>query len=250
MGVWNPGYFMRSDAAMSTTPDLQKPSPDPPPTKVYQPQIACFGLGPWMTNCYVVAPPPRQDKKTRPCWIIDAGMSPEPMIQYMGEQNLDPQQILLTHAHIDHIAGLSAMRTIWAQMPILVHEAEADFLTDPQLNLSGLFGMPVITPAPTGELKHGQSLTLGPMQWQVRYTPGHSPGSVTFYHASSGVAIDGDTLFAGSIGRYDFPTSDGRLLRQSIQTQLLTLPDETCLYPGHGPGTTVGRERASNPYLQ
>ena len=125
-------------------PDTQTPTPETRTGKVYQPQIACFCLGPWMTNCYVVAPPPRQDKQTRPCWIIDVGFSPEPMIQYMGEQDLDPRQVLLTHAHIDHIAGLSAIRSIWAQMPILVHEAEAEFLTDPQLNLSGLFGVPAV----------------------------------------------------------------------------------------------------------
>jgi glyoxylase-like metal-dependent hydrolase (beta-lactamase superfamily II) len=130
-----------------------------------------------------------------------------------------------------------------------IHEAEADFLLNPDLNLSTFVEMNVTTPPAEELLRGGQTLTLGATEWNVLHTPGHSPGGITLYHAPSHQAIVGDTLFAGSIGRYDFPTSDGPLLFKSIREKLMTLPDETCVYPGHGPETTIGQERRSNPFL-
>lgn len=211
--------------------------------------IECFALGPWMTNAYVIH---RRGGAVAgdACWIIDAGYQPQPMIDYLQRRNLVPSQVILTHAHLDHIGGLHALVEIWPRLPILVHRSEKEFLTDPMLNLSAMLDEELIAPPATGFLEHGQKLTLEPWTFEVRHTPGHSPGGITLYQLEHQLAIVGDTLFAASIGRYDFPTSDGRALLRSIQQQLMTLPDETRVLPGHGPETTVGQERQSNPYLQ
>jgi glyoxylase-like metal-dependent hydrolase (beta-lactamase superfamily II) len=209
--------------------------------------IEVFTLGPWETNCHVVTSPSSGSKD---CWIIDAGFDPELMIESLQKRGLNPVKLLLTHAHIDHIAGIPQIRDAFgSELPILIHENEKDFLTDPMLNLSGMLAMPLSVPAADGFLEDGETLQLGDATFTVLYTPGHSPGSVTFYHPESGNAIVGDTLFAGSIGRYDFPTSNGPLLFKAIRERLLTLPERTNVYPGHGPATTVGEEKRTNPFV-
>lgn len=205
--------------------------------------IETFCLGEWMTNCYVV-------RVGQACWIVDAGFEPQPMLSYVREQQLQVEAIVLTHAHVDHIAGLHAVRAHWPAPPLLIHEAEEHFLTEPTLNLSIVLEEPITAPTATGTLAHGQTLELAGVTFHVRHTPGHSPGGICLHQPDSKVAIVGDTLFAGSIGRFDFPTSDGPTLLRSIREQLLTLPDETKVLPGHGPATTIARERAGNPYLQ
>jgi len=205
--------------------------------------IHTFPLGAWQTNCYVVSVGDR-------CWIVDAGFEPAPMLDFIDEHGLTVEQVVLTHAHLDHIGGLHEVRQRHADVPILIHADETAFLTDTGLNLSAMAGVgPVVAPEATGTLAHGDTLTLAGQSFEVRHTPGHSPGGVTLIHHDTHAAIVGDTLFAGSIGRYDFPTSDGETLMRSIREQLMTLPDETRILPGHGPATTVGQERTSNPYL-
>ena len=206
--------------------------------------IEPFTLGDFMTNCYVV----RTDSGA--CWLVDVGMNPESMLTFVQDHGLTPHQIVLTHAHGDHIAGLWEARRQWPELPIVVHEAERDFLTDPTLNLSDMLGLPFTAPQATGTFQHGDTLTLDGIAFEVRHTPGHSPGGVTLYQAEHGVALVGDALFASAIGRFDFPTSDYGTLMQSIREQLLTLPDDTRVLPGHGPGTTIGAERRDNPFLQ
>ncbi len=204
--------------------------------------IETFCLGDWMTNCYVLhAHTPR-------CWIIDAGFHPTPMIQYIQQHRLEPQQIVLTHAHVDHIAGLEALRSQWPKLPILIHAAEQGFLTDTAFNLSIALAAPIVAPPATGTLEHGQSLELESVAFEVRHTPGHSPGSITLVQHDAAVALVGDALFAGSIGRTDFPTSDHDALIHAIHSQLYTLPDTTRVLPGHGPETTIGHERQTNPF--
>ncbi|MCC6908496.1 MAG: MBL fold metallo-hydrolase [Phycisphaerales bacterium] len=215
-----------------------------PPQNPPSPTIRSCTLGPWETNCYVVSTPGSDE-----CWIIDVGFDPEVLIQLVRRANLRPVRIVLTHAHLDHIAGVRQVLDAFGPVVLAIHEAEADFLLDPNLNLSSFVEMNITTPPADELLRDGQVLTLGDAQWKVLHTPGHSPGGITLYHAPSNQAIVGDTLFAGSVGRYDFPTSDGALLFRSIREKLLTLPDETRIYPGHGPETTIGRERRTNPFL-
>lgn len=205
--------------------------------------IQCFALGPFQTNCYVVA-------DDRQCWIIDPGMEPKPLLDWLEDSGLQPQAILLTHGHVDHIAGIPAVKDHYPNLPVKIHTHEAHFLTDPMENLSGPFGQPVV-------LDEADEIWTGPLQvdlagveFELIETPGHSPGGVTFYAASHALAIVGDTLFNGSIGRYDFPHSDEQALFHSIRQKLYALPDDTTVLPGHGETTTIGKEKRSNPFVR
>lgn len=205
--------------------------------------IQCFSLGPFQTNCYVVA-------GDQHCWIVDPGMEPKPLLDWLEDSGLKPQAILLTHGHVDHIAGIPAVKDRYPDLPVKIHKHEAHFLTDPMENLSGLFGQPVV-------LDEADEIWTGPLQvelagveFELIETPGHSPGGVTFHAASHALAIVGDTLFNGSIGRYDFPHSDEQTLFHSIRQKLYALPDDTTVLPGHGEATTIGKEKQSNPFVR
>ena len=204
--------------------------------------IQTFSLGQWQTNCFVLS-------SGRSCWIVDAGFDPEPMLDAITERGLTVEKVVLTHAHLDHIAGLNTVRHHHPDVPILIHTDEQEFLTDTRLNLSAAFVQPVVAPQATDLMHDGDTLELAGIRFEVRHTPGHSPGGITLVQPDHHLAIVGDTLFAGSIGRFDFPTSDGPSLMQSISEQLMSLPDDTRVLPGHGPETTIGHERATNPYL-
>jgi hydroxyacylglutathione hydrolase len=187
------------------------------------------------------------------CWIIDPGMSTpseqETMNAFLAQQGLKPQGIINTHAHIDHILGVQAMIDKYA-IPFALHPLEAPVLANAK-GSAMMFGLSIpAVPQPTQTLKEGEPLMLGNDTLEVRFAPGHSPGSVVFYYAEGGWAIGGDVLFSGSIGRTDLPGGNHEQLLQSIRTQLFTLPDETVIYPGHGPETTIGEEKQSNPFLQ
>ena len=205
-------------------------------------QITPFALGDYQTNCHVVT-------SGDDCWVVDCGYSPEELIQYLQTNNLQPSAILLTHCHADHIAGLDQLTTAIGATPVLCHSSESEWNMNPMLNLSGLAGKPITVEPPTGVLTPGNPITLGDSIWQVLHAPGHSPGSICFIHEQSGQAIVGDTLFAGSIGRHDFPTSNVEDLRHSIQEVMMKLPDEMTIYPGHGPSSTIGEERRTNPFV-
>lgn len=209
------------------------------------PVIEGFVLGPFAQNCYVV-----RTGSGSGCWIVDPGFEPGDVVERVRELRLRPEAIVLTHAHADHIAGIDEVLRAFPKTPVLLHEAEEKWLSDPLLNLSALSGRAVTAHGPDRVLKDGDVLTLEGMEWRVLHTPGHSPGSVTLHHAPSGTAIVGDALFAGSIGRTDFPGSDFETLERAIKTRLYTMPGETVCYPGHGPTTTVGVEKRSNPYVR
>jgi glyoxylase-like metal-dependent hydrolase (beta-lactamase superfamily II) len=210
-----------------------------------QPKIHTFVLGDYQTNCYVVTMPAGTD-----CWIVDCGQRPQKMFDFIEKEGMKPTALLLTHTHVDHIAGIDLAIARFGRMPMYVHEAEAGFCSDPMLNLSALTGMPVSVTEPDHQLKDGQRLMLGESEWRVLHTPGHSPGGVCFIHDESKQALVGDALFAGSIGRVDFPTSDPDEMRTTLFEKLMALPDDMMIYPGHGPSTTIGAERKSNPFLR
>lgn len=208
-------------------------------------RLQTFCLGPWQTNCYVV-----HQEGSNKCWIIDASFEPESLINAVEQAGLTPEKIILTHAHIDHIAGLEAVHAKWPESPILIHVMERDFLSDASLNLSIMSGIPIVAPDATDTLAHGQTLTLDGQSFEIRHTPGHSPGGIALINHNEKTAIVGDTLFQNSIGRHDFPTSNPDDLFRSIGQQLMTLPDDMQIYPGHGGSSTIGQERKNNPYLQ
>ncbi len=205
-------------------------------------QITPFVLGDYQTNCHVVT-------SGGDCWVVDCGFCPEKLIDYLKVNSLKPSAILLTHCHADHIAGLDQLTNAIGDVPVLCHEIESDWNMNPILNLSGLGGMPITVAPPKGFITPNTQITLGDSTWDVLHTPGHSPGSICFVHTDSNQAIVGDTLFAGSIGRHDFPTSNSNDLRHSIQNVLMKLPNDMTFYPGHGPASTIGHERKTNPFI-
>jgi glyoxylase-like metal-dependent hydrolase (beta-lactamase superfamily II) len=208
------------------------------------PTVEAFPLGAFETNCYLV-----YGEAGGACWIADAGYEPGVLLDRVRELRLRPEALVLTHTHADHIAGVDEVRAA-LKVPVWVHEAEAGWLSDPMLNLSAAVGMPVTARPAERVLKDGEELTLAGATWRVLHTPGHSPGGISLYHAESGQVLAGDALFNGSVGRTDFPGSDPRTLAQSIQLRLYTLPDDTRVYPGHGPPTTIGQEKRANPFVR
>jgi glyoxylase-like metal-dependent hydrolase (beta-lactamase superfamily II) len=209
-----------------------------------RPHVETFVLGEFQTNCFVVTVP-----GSTGCWIVDCGFEPDPMLRWIEERSLRPEALLLTHTHADHIAGVDAALARFGAIAMYVHEAEAGFCSDPLLNLSAFLGQPVSVTEPQHHLRDGSILELAGTRWRVVHAPGHSPGGVLYVHDESLQAIVGDTLFCGSIGRSDFPTSDPAALRHTIGEVLMGLPDATTIYSGHGPATTIGRERRTNPYV-
>ena len=168
----------------------------------------------------------------------------------MKQHELHPVRIVLTHAHADHIAGIDEVRESLGEVPVHLATEEWAALSDPMENLSGLmgagFGTKVTDPI---DLPSGGSIELDGTSWQVLDTSGHSPGGRTLYCSTLGLAFVGDALFAGSVGSVDFPHSDGAQLMRNIHEKLMTLPDDTRALSGHGPETTIGHERATNPFV-
>jgi glyoxylase-like metal-dependent hydrolase (beta-lactamase superfamily II) len=205
-----------------------------------------FELGDFATNGYVVwddAGPPDA------CWVIDCPYEPEPMLDFIESKGLKPALCILTHCHCDHIAGLSRLRLRLGPVNILCHREEKGFNEDPNLNLSAFIPPAVSAPPPDAVLGGGELLELGSRYFKVLHTPGHSAGGITLWCPEEELAFVGDTLFDGSIGRLDFPTSDPEAMRRSLDL-LMQLPDSARVLPGHGPATTIGAERRSNPYLR
>ena len=209
--------------------------------------IERYALGPFQTNCYIARGPGHAPA------VFDCGIDPGPLLDRLDELKAsegEPAAFALTHAHIDHIAGLREARHRFPGSPIWIHSAEREWLLDPEQNLSASAGMPVTAPAADRLLEHGETLELAGHAWEVRHTPGHSPGGVAFVCADVGVAIVGDALFSGSIGRTDFPGSSFERLERSIREQLYTFDPGVAIYPGHGPESTIGQEMRGNEFVR
>ncbi|MCB2409937.1 MBL fold metallo-hydrolase [Hymenobacter lucidus] len=190
---------------------------------------------------------------TGQCAVVDPGCydkaEQQALRAFIEAQGLQVVLLLNTHCHIDHVFGNAFVLDTY-KVPFLIHEADLSTLRAVP-TYAPTYGFPQYQPAePTGFLTPGTPVKFGDTELEVRFAPGHAPGHVVFYHAPTEVVIGGDVLFQGSIGRTDLPGGDYNTLIASIRQQLLTLPDTVTVYPGHGPATTIGAERQSNPFLR
>lgn len=209
------------------------------------PQIRTVVSEPFQENTYVVWLPGRTD-----ALVIDPGLEPELVLDLLRDEGLTPAALLNTHGHADHIGGNAALKQAFPQAPLVIGATEAPLLTDARANLSAGFGMPVTSPPADRTVREGDAIEAAGLTLEVLDVPGHSPGHVVFLvRGAPHLVFGGDVLFRGSIGRYDFPGSSGPLLFEGIRTKLFTLPGDTVVYPGHGPVTTVGHEKRTNPFV-
>jgi hydroxyacylglutathione hydrolase len=181
---------------------------------------------------------------------IDPGAAASSMVQYLEEEKLSLDAILLTHAHLDHVEGVPALRAFSPDVPIYLHPDDQR-LYEGVDSQARAFNLPLVgeLPPPDRSMAHGQLLTFGGVDFLVRHAPGHAPGHVIFILEKEGLAFVGDVIFQGGIGRADLVGGSFPQLMESIRTQVMSLPDDTRLLTGHGPETTVGWERRTNPFL-
>jgi len=198
-------------------------------------------VGPLQVNCFILA-----DEKTRDAVVIDPGDDAADILKIIRDKDLSVKYIVNTHGHFDHIGANKAIKEATGA-ELLIHEGDAPVLASASRQ-STAFGLnPVSSPQADRFVKHGDVITAGEVSLTVLHTPGHSPGGICLLE--QGMVFTGDALFAGSIGRSDFPGGDLMTLLHSIKTNLMTLPDDTKVFPGHGPASTIGDERRDNPFL-
>lgn len=204
-------------------------------------RIKTCTVGPVGTNCYLVCR--ETDKKAV---IVDPGDNGAYILNRCRELGIEPEAIVLTHGHFDHIMAVKDLCRSYPQMKVYAGEAEEGLLKNPSLNLTDSYGAG-ISVTPDVFLRDGEVVRLAGMDWHVIFTPGHTPGSACFWIQEADVLISGDTLFAESLGRTDLPGGSLKAIINSIVGKLFLLPDDTMVYPGHGEPTTIGHEKQYNP---
>ncbi len=198
-------------------------------------------VGPIQANCYILG-----CERTREAAVIDPGGDPDKILLALAKDNLRCVYIINTHGHFDHAADNKRLKEVTGA-ELLIHRADAPMILQ-QSSSGGMWGMKVDnSPPPDRYLEEGDVITFGDISLKVLHTPGHSPGSISL--VSDKIVIVGDTLFAGSIGRTDFPGGDYEGLIRNVREKIFTLGDDVVVYTGHGPKTTVGRERRTNPFF-
>jgi len=209
------------------------------------PQVRTIVSLPFEENTYVVWVPGRPDAV-----VIDPGLDPDAILDALRADGLTPAAILNTHGHADHIAGNEGMKRAFPAAPLVIGANETALLADADLNLSGSFGMPIVSPPADRTVVEGDVVEAAGMRFEVYDVPGHSPGHVVFVLRGEPCrAFGGDVLFRGGVGRTDFPGGSADRLFAGIRDKLFTLPPDTVVYPGHGPVTTVQHERRTNPFV-
>jgi hydroxyacylglutathione hydrolase len=202
-------------------------------------EVLSVPVGPFQANCFLA-------RSGGDVIVIDPGAEPDRIVALLEAWNAVPHAIVLTHAHVDHVGGVAGLVRKYA-VPIHLHAADLP-LYERAAEHGAMFGVPVESPpSPDRWLEHGQTLTFGALELEVRHAPGHSPGGVVLVGRDA--AFVGDCVFAGSIGRTDLPGGNTGTLLRSIREQILTLPASMTLYSGHGPATTVGTEAEFNPFV-
>jgi hydroxyacylglutathione hydrolase len=206
--------------------------------------LETFPVGPLRCNCTILG-----DEVTHEAMVVDPGDNIPEILSRLQKHGLTLRQIVVTHAHIDHVGGAAQLRKLTGA-PVVMNQQDLKLLGMMEMQ-AGWLGVPTPQVAPPdASAEDGLALGLTTLPAQVLHTPGHTPGSICLLFPDQHLLLAGDTLFAGSIGRTDLPGGDGQQILRSLRERLLVLPDATRVVPGHGPETTIGEERQSNPFLQ
>lgn len=208
-------------------------------------------LGVYENNCYVL----KKHADSKECVIVDTGLDVEPLVKFLEKNQLEPVAVLCTHGHADHIAGVSTIREKYPEVKVVIHKNDAEMLTSAELNLSMMANIKIAGDAADVVIENcNETISFAGLDFKVLCTPGHTPGGVCYHYCNDVDALFcGDTIFSGSVGRTDFPGYDQskchKQLLESVEREIFNLSEETKLYPGHGPRTTVGHEKEHNPFF-
>jgi len=202
-------------------------------------------LGAYQTNCYIL----RASEAVKDCLIIDTGLEAGELVNFLEVHKLNPVAVVLTHGHADHITGLAALRSRFPNIKVYIHKLDAEMLTETDSNMFAFVKQPFSVESADFLIEESNAIEEAGINLDVLHTPGHTPGGISLYSKDDGIVFVGDTLFADSVGRTDMPGGSATQLLKSIKEKLCILPNETVVYPGHGPITTIAQEKAHNPFI-